>query len=102
MYYLSDRRQRVVVDGVTSNWVPVTSGVPQGSLLGPVLFVIFINDLPDILPDETLAAMYADDTKLYKSITTVRDCENLQQALTDLHCWSVTTISILTSQSVEC
>ena len=86
--YLSGRRQRVVVDGATSNWVPVTSGVPQGSLLGPVLFVIFINDLPDILPDETLAALYADDTKLYKSITSVGDCESLQQALTDLDCWS--------------
>ena len=70
-----------MVDGATSNWVPVTSGVPQGSLLGPVLFVIFINDLPDILPDETLAALYADDTKLYKSITSVGDCESLQQAL---------------------
>jgi sarcosine oxidase/L-pipecolate oxidase len=67
--YLSGRRQRVVVDGATCNWVPVTSGVPQGSLLGPILFVIFINYLTDILPDETLAALYADDTKLYKSIT---------------------------------
>ena len=88
MDYLSGRRQRVVVDGATSSWAPVTSGVPQGSLLGPILFVIFINDLPDILPDETLAALYADDTKLYKSITSVGDCENLQQALTDLDQWN--------------
>ena len=56
--------------------------MPQGSLLGPILFVIFIKDLPNILPDETLAALYADDTKLYKSITSVGDCENVQQALT--------------------
>ena len=88
--YLSGRRQRVVIDGATSkfNWAPVTSGVPQGSILGPILFVIFINDLPDILPDETFAALYADDTKLYKSITSVGDCESLQQALTDLDCWT--------------
>ena len=86
--YLSGRRQRVVVNGVTSSWAPVTSGVPQGSLLGPILFVIFIKDLPDILPDETLAALYADDTKLYKSITSIGDCENLQQALTELDQWN--------------
>ena len=82
--YLSGRRQRVVVNGATSSWAPVTSGVPQASLLGSILFVIFINDLPDILPDETMAALYADDTKLYKSITSIGDCENLQQALTEL------------------
>ena len=81
--YLSGRRQRVVVNGATSSWAPVSSGVPQGSLLGLILFVMFINDLPVTLPDETLAALYADDTKLYKSITSVGDCENLQQALTD-------------------
>ena len=56
--------------------------------MGPILFVIFINDLPDILPDETLAALYADDTKLYKSITSIGDCENLQQALTELDQWN--------------
>ena len=88
MDYLSGRRQRVVVNGATSSWAPVTSGVPQGSLLGPILFVIFINDLPDILPDETLAALYADDTKLCKSITSIGDCEILQQALTELDQWN--------------
>ena len=81
--YLSGRRQRVVVNGATSSLAPVTSGVPQGSFLGP-LFVIFINELPDILPDETLAALYADGTKLHKSITSIGDCENLRQTLTDL------------------
>ena len=86
--YLSGRRQRVVVNGATSSWAPVPSGLPQGSLLGPILFVIFMNDLPDILPDETLAALYADDTKLYKSITSIGDCENLQQALTELDQWN--------------
>ena len=85
--YLSGRSQRVVVNKATSSWAPVISGVLQGSLLGPILFVIFINDLPDILPDETLAALYADDTKLYKSITSIGDCENLQQALTKLDQW---------------
>ena len=81
--------QRVVVDGFTSFWVPVTTGVPQRSLLGPILFIIFINDLPSALPDGTLTAVYADDTKLYRGILSYLDADKLQQALTNLDSWSL-------------
>ncbi|CAB4029413.1 Hypothetical predicted protein, partial [Paramuricea clavata] len=81
--------QRVVVDGVASTWSPVTSGVPQGSILGPLLFVIFINDLPDVVQNGTETALYADDTKLHNTISSTDDCKCLQQSLTNLNCWSV-------------
>ena len=65
--YLTGRLQRVVVDGAESQWAPVTSGMPQGSLLGPLVFTLFINDLKDEAIGEIGIALYADDTKLYKS-----------------------------------
>ena len=77
------------MDGVASTWSPVTSGVPQGSILGPLLFVIFINDLPDFTVKGTETALYADDTKLHDTITSTNDCERLQQSLTNLDHWSV-------------
>ena len=48
------------MDGVASQWAPVTSGIPQGSLLDPVLFVLFINDLPGVLPEGNQSTLYAD------------------------------------------
>ena len=62
------------MDGATSKCSSVTSGVPQGSILGPLLFVVFISDLPDIVEHRTGTALYADDTKLHKTITCNRDC----------------------------
>jgi hypothetical protein len=71
--YLRGRKQHIVVEGVASEWAPVTSGVPQGSILDPMLFLLFINDLPDAIPQATSTGLYADDAKLYKAITSNED-----------------------------
>ena len=86
--YLRGRTQRVIVDGVASEWSTVPSGVPQGSILGPMLFLLFINDLPDAIPPTTSTGLYADDTKLYKAITSNEDCTHLQTALSCAEDWS--------------
>ena len=68
---MSNRKQRVVINGKFSHWIRVTSGIPQGSVLGPILFLIFINDLPDVL--NCCMKIFAEDAKLYNffmSITT--------------------------------
>ena len=73
--FLANRIQRVCVEGHFSDWASITSGIPQGSVLGPLLFSIFINDLPDCISD-CCVKIFADDTKLYKlEITSVHDCQ---------------------------
>ena len=64
--YLSDRYQRVVIDGQSSDWIKIEAGVPQGSILGPLLFVIFINDIVKHI--QTNIRLFADDTSLFYSI----------------------------------
>ena len=86
--HLNERWQRVVIDGVTSAWSPVTPGVPQGSILGPLLFVMFINDLPDNVSPGTVSSLYVDDSKLYREIRSKEECQCLQEDLNQLEKWS--------------
>ena len=78
--YLMGRYQRVTVLGETSNTLPVSSGIPQGSILGPMLFLIYVNNLPDSVLTSHVA-MFADDTKIYKQIKSLEDAPYLQADL---------------------
>ena len=84
--WLTDRRQRVVVDGEVSNWKSVLSGIPQVSVLGPILFLIYINDLDDSITSNVLK--FADDTKLFRKVNTDGDKQHLQNDLDRLVKWS--------------
>ena len=86
--FLSGRNQRVVLDGSSSSWSPVLSGVPQGTVLGPLLFLLYINDITtDINSDIRL---FADDCILYRSIKSYQDLLILQQDINTLYHWSLT------------
>ena len=86
--YLSDRQQRVVIEGSKSAWLPVKSGVPQGSILGPLLFLLYINDMPGVVSSSSVA-LFADDAKCFRSIKNIDDCLKLQRDLDKLFHWSV-------------
>lgn len=83
--YLENRRQYVEYRGYKSFDVLATSGVPQGSVLGPLMFVVFINDIVANLNVESL--LYADDLKIYCVIENEQDCENLQNNLNKVNDW---------------
>ena len=85
--YLSRRYQRVTVLGETSGTLPVLSGVPQGSILGPLLFLVYVNDLPHSISGESTVAMFADDTKCYRPVKDLPDCQSLQNDLNNLVNW---------------
>ena len=86
--FLAGRRQRVIINGTTSTWAEVTSGISQGSVLGPVLLVIFINDLPDVI--STRAKLFADDAKVYDKTNGTNSSAALQSDLNNLVEWSET------------
>jgi hypothetical protein len=71
-----------------SDWSPVLSGVPQGSVLGPILFVIYINDLSTSCPDLESLYLFADDAKCFKIITSLSDCYDFQNSLVSVANWS--------------
>ena len=85
--FLTCRRQRVVINGQTSNWLDVCSGVPQGSVLGPLLFILYIDDLHRSVTGSTLK-FFADDVTVYKVVTSVSDCCVLQVDLSRIFCWT--------------
>ena len=84
--FLSDRWQRVVVNGSCSEWSNVSSGVPQGTVLGPVLFLLYINDLPTGISSEV--KLFADDTVLLRQICYPDDHHRLQHDLHQLEQWA--------------
>ena len=84
--FLTDRRQRVNIRGSFSYWLPVESGVPQGSVLGPVLFLFYINDLVEGL--ECPILLFADDAKIFKEIRTPEDAAALSRDMRRIQEWS--------------
>ena len=86
--WLKDRRQKVIVNGVKSSWKNVNSGVPQGSVLGPLLFVIYINDLDEATAGMKSTMKFADDTKVAHSIISDSDRAEFQTCIDQLLTWS--------------
>ena len=88
--YLTNRHQSVVLNGEASTPLPVISGVPQGSVLGPLLFLMYINDINDLsLSTGSKLVMYADDILLYRAISSEDDYTLLQQDVDALGVWSL-------------
>ena len=85
--FLSNRTQTVVLENEKSSQVAVTSGVPQGSVLGPILFLVFINDLPDGIRSKV--RLFADDTAVYLAVSNLEDAKQLQEDLDRLGDWSL-------------
>ncbi|MCU7801386.1 MAG: reverse transcriptase family protein, partial [gamma proteobacterium symbiont of Lucinoma myriamae] len=85
--FLSNRKQRVVVNGSASAWSNVSSGIPQGSVLGPTLFLIYINDLPDVV--HSVVKLFADDAKIFSVVNNPQQALVLQTDIYNLVRWSI-------------
>ena len=86
--WLSNRKQRTVLNGKCSEWTDVLSGVPQGSVLGPLLFIVFINDIDGVIDMYTMISKFADDTKLFRIVNSDADRAALQADIDKLFKWS--------------
>ena len=86
--FLTNRQQRVIINGASSDWTGVTSGVPQGTVLGPLLFLIYINDIVSNIRHSS-TSLFADDCALYRTINDANDCILLQEDLDAISNWSV-------------
>ena len=88
--FLSNRIQEIVINENKSKPANVTSGIPQGSVLGPILFVIYINDLPEVVHKDTFIYLFADDTKAFRHIKDQQDQIQLQKDIDNMVKWSNT------------
>ena len=95
--FLSGRRQRVMVKGSSSSWRDVLSGIPQGSVLGPILFVLYINSLPDVVSGSEVY-LFADDVKIFKSIVCVQDQITLQNDIDSMYEWTKDSLLVFNPQ----
>ena len=86
--FLSGRTHYVSINIASSELLNVLSGVPQGTVLGPILFLIYVNDMPQAVDKEVIIKLFADDSKVYKVIESIKDCLCLQRALINLLVWS--------------
>ena len=94
--FLLGHQQRVMTAGIGSDWAAVLSGVPQGSVLGPVLFICYINDMPNTV--SSFIHMYADDTKVSREVGSIQDSTILQTDLNQIHTWFIHSYMIHTWQ----
>ena len=84
--FLTERKQKVIINGEVSKEKTIKSGIPQGSVLGPLLFLIFVNDLPELTT--SLVYLFADDNKVSKAIKNYKDKQILQKDLDIIYNWS--------------
>ena len=98
--YLSSRFQCVAISGIHSELHPVTSGVPKGSIVGPLLFLVFINDTPSLIKAVNCKVLlYADETKCFYPLSNITDSYALQQDLDSLFRWSISNTSFNKAKS---
>jgi len=89
--FLCSRKQSIGVNGEFSSWFDVVSGIPQGSILGPLLFLVYINDLPELCAsqdDSSKLYLYADDAKISKVVSKKTDQLDLQAIMNTVKTWS--------------
>ena len=101
--YLIAHHQSVVVNGTTSQAIPVISGVPQGSVLGPLLFLIYIDTIPTLhLSEGNKLSLYADDILLYKIISSTEDYVHLQYDIDQVYGWSAANLMTFNASKCKC
>ena len=86
--FLCGRKHQIRINGKYSDWMEVPSGIPQGSVLGPLLFIIFINDLPQACDNSSNLFLFADDAKMFKHILNNKDSQELNYCCQQIYDWS--------------